>query len=158
MTTKKLDAIDFMMMDVHRQLTNEEISAINPQAGVDKSLRLVENDNSEAEGVGAPHEEERPEDRGYRGPFVNYPDNVAVADVATCHELDVNRVLQAAYDSGLSTVMVIGVHDDGEVYVLCSDPDVAQANLLCDRAKMHFLDELKQGKLREATNDPKDRA
>jgi len=45
MSTKKtLDPADFMMMDVHRPMTDDEISEVAPQAVVDKTLKLVGTD------------------------------------------------------------------------------------------------------------------
>lgn len=167
MTTKSLDeriaavlsANDFMMMDVHRPMTDEEIKAVHPQAIVDKSLRLVTNGDGEAPGMGAPHEDEQPEAPRYKGPFVEFPDNVVGLDVCTSHELQVDRILQSAFDNNLASIMVIGIRDeDQELFVLASNPDIASAVLLTERAKMHFMDELKNSRLREAVVDPKEPA
>ena len=115
-TIKILEAADFMMMDVHRPMTDEEISAIHPQARLDKSARAFKIVDSEAESVDTPQSTrcercfgplpcgKHPEEKQYAGPFVNFPENVTVADVATTHELEVNRVLQSAYDNKLSQV------------------------------------------------------
>jgi len=40
-TTPKLNAIHFMMLDVHEPLSSEEINSINPQAAVDKSAGVA---------------------------------------------------------------------------------------------------------------------
>lgn len=163
MTTKNLDAriaailgpTDFMMMDIHRPMTDEEIEEINPQALVDKSAGAVEDNDGEAESVGTPHEEEP---RRYSGPFVVFPDNVEVLDVITSQRLEVDRVLQSAHHNNLSEVVVIGIREDGELFLLASDPDVGSANILCDRAKAEFLDAVKNARLREDPRGPKERA
>ncbi len=152
----ELSPLDFMMMDMHRPMTDEEIEAVNPQALLDKSAGAVENNNGDAASVGAPHKEEP---RRYSGPFVVYPDNVEVLDVNTSCELDVARVLQSAHDNGLSRVLVIGTREgDNELFVLCSDPDIAEANLLTDRAKLEILNSFADGRLREDPRGPKEQA
>lgn len=154
MTTRKtLEPIDFMMMDVHRPMTDEEIDEINPQARLDKSAGPEPDDDSESAGVGASHENET-----YKGPFIVFPDNVAVLDVDTCHELDVDRVLQSAHDNKLARVLVIGEYEDGELYVLASDPDAGIANLMCDRAKLEFLDAVRNNRTAEDPRGPKQKA
>lgn len=163
MTTKRTDTLqeridrlvgtDFMMMDIHRPMTDAEIEEVNPQALVDKSAGTVENDDGSAAGVGASHEEEP---KRYTGPFVVYPDNVEVLDVNTSHELEVNRVLQSAFDNELVSVVVIGQREDGSLYLLASDPDVGSANLLCDRAKAELLDAINTARLREDPRGPKE--
>lgn len=163
-TIKILEATDFMMMDVHRPMTDEEINAINPQARVDRSAWALKIVDSEAESVGPPQStrcdrcfgpipcDKHPEEKLYAGPFVNFPENVTVADVATSHELEVNRVLQSAYDNKLSQVLVLGYREDGEFWILASDPDIAEVNLLCDLAKTYFMQVLNN---RTATEDPR---
>lgn len=155
--TTRLSGFDFMMMDIHREMSDEEIEAVNPQALVDKSARPFKIVDRAEEGVGASHEEEQPEPR-YRGPFVEFPDNVEALDVNTSHALQVNRVLQSAFDSDLATVVVIGMQEDGELFVLASDPDIGEANLLCDRAKKEFMDAISSARLREDPRGPKERA
>ncbi len=132
----KLTGTDFMMMDIHRPLTLVEKQEVCPQAVVD-------------------HTEEPPR---YSGPFVKYPENVEVLDVNTSHELEVERVLQSAYDNKLETVLVIGQRPDGEIYFLCSDPALAEANLLCDLAKIKLMDAIKDNCIREDPRGPEDRA
>lgn len=169
MTTRKLNELDFMMMDVHRPLTNEEIAEVNPEALVDKSARPLKIVDYQEEGVGASHTCESttgdrcdicfgPTPKRYAGPFVKYPDNVEVLDVNTSHELDVERVLQAAFDNKLDSVLVIGQCMDGGLFFLCSDPALAEANLLCDLAKAEIMEAVKNNLIREKPVEPKDRA
>lgn len=146
-----LGAEDFMMMDVHRPMTDEEISSIHSQARLDKSLRAVPDVDRETPPVGEPHEEEPAEDRRYDGPFVKFPDKVHVLDVSTSHELDVDRVLQSAYDNKLSSALVIGWNEEG-LWILCSEPAVAEAYLLAGLAQDFFLSAVKN---RETAEDPR---
>jgi len=134
--TTKLSELDFMMMDVHRPLTLIETEEVCPQAVVDHT------------------DEHRP----YNGPFVKYPENVEVLDVTTSHELEVERVLQSAHDNELECVVVVGQYDSGELYLLCSDPDVGLANLLLDRAKAELLNAVANNTTREDPRGPKARA
>lgn len=132
----ELSPLDFMMMDVHRPLTLVEIEEVCPEATVD-------------------HTEEP---KRYNGPFVKYPENVEVLDVNTSHELAVERVLQSAHDNKLERVIVVGHTEDGELYVLCSDPDIGESNLLLDRAKADLLHAINNNGTREDPRGPKSRA
>lgn len=134
--TTKLGELDFMMMDVHRPLTLVEVEEVCPQAVVDRTE----------------------EPRSYNGPFVKYPENVEVLDVDTSHELEIERVLQSAHDTKLESVIVVGQHEDGELYLLCSDPDVGGNNLLLDRAKAEILNAITNNLTREDPRGPKSRA
>ena len=131
-----LTATDFMMMDVHRPMTDEDINETNSQARLDKSARTTEDEQRDASGVGsAPEKKLRVIDP--------LPDNVVIADVATSHHLQVQRVLQAAHDRGLDDVMVVGWHDDGEIYFLASDPSIGNAVYRLELAKQKLLSAVK---------------
>ena len=129
MVTKKLSDIDFMMMDVHRPMTKDEIDEVNPQACVDKSVD--ENPHREDESVGEHHKKLRLLDP--------LPDNVELLDVATSHRLQVQRVLQSALDSELDDVMVVGWVDDGPIFFLATDPSIGNSVYRLELAKARLL-------------------
>ena len=52
------------------------------------------------------------------------------------------QVLDAASDAGLTSVVVVGMTSDGRLWAYSSDPNVAEVNLLLDRAKVGYLDRL----------------
>lgn len=133
MTTKKTDhltATDFMMMDIHRPMTDDEVNAIHPQAGVDKSFGAEENEHGPAEGVGAPHTPRL---------LDPLPDNVEILDVSTSHRLQVQRVLQSALDHELDDVMVVGWVDEGPIFFLATDPSIGNAVYRLELAKQRLL-------------------
>lgn len=125
---KTLSSIDFMMMDVHRELDEENF---HPETLLDKSARSQNNEERIDPGVGVPHKKIRLLDP--------LPDNVELLDVSTCHRLQVQRVLQSALNHGLDEVMVIGWHDDGEVFFLASDPSIGNAVYRLRCAEMKLL-------------------
>lgn len=127
-TTRNLTSIDFMMMDIHRELDEENI---HPQTSVDKSAGPQSEEHSDDPGVGVPYKEKRP--------FDPLPPNVELLDVSTSHRLQVNRVLQSAFDQDFDEVMVIGWHDDGEVFFLASDPSIGNAVYRLRCAEMKLL-------------------
>lgn len=129
MTTTKLDADDFMMMDVHRPLTDEEIAQINPQALVDKSLG-VEREDGEGAGVGEPHAEEPHQYRCEHcfGPLpcaehanVEHLNNVTALDISP------TAVLAGAHNSDLEYVIVVGMTKEGHEYFASSVADAAES-------------------------------
>jgi hypothetical protein len=134
MTTenKTLNAIDFMMMDVHRELDEENF---HPETLLDKSARPQKEEHGDDTGVGVSHPKIRLLDP--------LPENVEVLDVSTSHKLQVQRVLQSALDWGLQEVMVIGWHDNHEVYFLSSDPSIGNAIYRMELAKMKLLTAVK---------------
>lgn len=149
MTTKKiLDAADFAKMDVHRPVTAMELNETNPQAQLDRTLHLVENAMQEP----APLEQGKPD---CKGPFVNYPENVHVLDVSTTQPFPPERVLQMAYEADLLDVLVVGRDKEGEIWAVCSEPNVGAANLLCDLGKQYFLDIVKNKELEPDPRGPK---
>jgi hypothetical protein len=118
MTTRKLTDIDFMMMDVHRQLTRDEIDEIHPQASVDRSVEHVHE-----EAVDPPA---RCDFCFGPVPCAQHP-NVEVGDFATSNDISVRRILTAAYNRDLETVVVVGVGKDGKEYLSCSAADIAES-------------------------------
>ena len=115
MTTKKiLNPIDFVMMDVHRPMLNEEINEINPQARVDKSAGPVEDEHSASPEVGAsyPHEQ-------------SLPENVAELPVETSHDIPPETILRRAFDWKLDEMVVCGIDVEGNEYVLHTSTDPA---------------------------------
>ncbi len=123
-----LSSVDFMMMDVHRPLTKEDIDEVNPQACVDKSLG--EDAHREEESVGAPRKIRL---------LDPLPGNVEVLDVATSHRLRVAHVLQSALDHGLDDVIVVGWADDGPIYFLSTDPSIGNSVYRLELAKQRLL-------------------
>jgi hypothetical protein len=126
--TKCLTGIDFMMMDVHRELDEENV---HPETLVDKSARSQNNEERIDQGVGVPHKKIRLLDP--------LPENVELLDVSTSHRLQIQRVLQSALNHELDEVMVIGWHDDGEVFFLASDPSIGNAVYRLRCAEMKLL-------------------
>jgi len=106
MTIKKLSDIDFMMMDVHRPLTNAEIKEINPQAAVDKSAgsgpSQREDEHREEASMGAPYPYETP-----------LPENVELLNNYTKLDIPVEEILRDAYDAGLVELVVVGIDENG---------------------------------------------
>lgn len=120
MTTRKLTDIDFMMMDIHRHLTGEEVAEIHPQASVDRSIKHVHE-----EAVDAPP---GPRCEFCFGPLpcAQHP-NVEVGDFATSADISARRILAAAYNRDLEVVVVVGVTKDGKEYLACSASDIAES-------------------------------
>lgn len=127
-TTRKLTAIDFMMMDVHRELDKEDF---DPETMLDKSARPQQEEHRDEAGVGVSHPKIRLLDP--------LPENVVLADVSTSHRLQVQRVLQSALDRGLQDVMIIGWHTEEEIYFLATDPSIGNAIYRMELAKMKLL-------------------
>lgn len=126
MTTTKLNAVHFMMLDVHEPLSSEEINSINPQAAVDKSAGVADDDEAGSD-----------EDAGGPPPsrcdvcFAPMPcadhANVAQIDVVTSLDIDPVAVLAGAHNVGLSEVVVVGFTDDGKEYFASSISDAGQS-------------------------------
>lgn len=155
----KLSSLDFMMMDVHRPLLNEEIEAINPEALVDKSLRVVQNDDSEAPGVGTPHEEKysaRCEFCFGPMPCPKHP-NVEPLDIITSLDLNATQVLAAAHGAGLKEVVVVGMKHDGTEYFASNISDAAPSMYHLQRG-IYKLNKVVDGEYEDNDAGPKDRA
>jgi hypothetical protein len=122
--TTKLNSIDFMMMDVHRQLTDEELNEINPQAALDKTL------GTEQEVVG---DDESVAGASTRCEFCFGPmpcpqhSNVEPLDVVTSHNISATHVLAGAHNADLDVVVVVGFKKDGSEYFASSVSDAAES-------------------------------
>ena len=156
MTIKKLSDLDFMMMDVHRPMLDEEINEVNPKARVDKSLRAVENIDSEAPRVDTPHPE--PRCKICFGPVpCDQHANVASLDVVTSHDIPVAKILAGAHARDLDVVVVVGLAKDGNEYFASSCADGAEVIYHLTRGifKMNMMvDQLRA----EAVEDDDERA
>ena len=60
--------------------------------------------------------------------------DVVTFDAPTRLDIPVDRVLDGAKESGLSSVVVIGFREDGEFYFSSSQADAADVAWLCQRA------------------------
>ena len=116
MTTKKLSDLDFMMMDVHRPLLNEEIEAINPQARLDKSVGAVADEHSAPASVGPPYPYELP-----------LPENVELLNNYTKLDIPVEEILRDAYDAGLVELVVVGIDESGVERVFRTNTSLPRA-------------------------------
>jgi hypothetical protein len=124
MTTKKLTATDFMMMDVHEPLSTQEINQINPQAAVDKTLGAVEDHVRDDESVGSTGE--RCEVCFAPTPCADHA-NVAQFNVVTSLDIDPVAILAGAHNKGLAEVVIVGFTDEGEEYFASSISDAGQS-------------------------------
>lgn len=58
----------------------------------------------------------------------------------TLHDLPVVQVLDAAKGKDLTSVLVIGLDQDGELYIASDNGRVAESVYLLERAKKYLLD------------------
>ena len=123
-TTQKLSAIDFMMLDVHEPLSSEEINSINPQAAVDKSAGVADDEAGSDEDAGGPPP--RCDVCFAPMPCADHA-NVAQIDVVTSLDIDPVAVLAGAHNVGLAEVVVVGFTDDGKEYFASSISDAGQS-------------------------------
>lgn len=125
--TTKLTSTDFMMMDIHRPLTNEEVEEVNPQALVDKSARSLTLVDSEAESVGAPHEGATSTrcDVCFAPMPCDKHANVEILCGVTSLDISPTVVLAKAHDAGLTEVVIVGMKADGSEYFASSVSDAA---------------------------------
>lgn len=110
MTTKKLDAVDFAKMGVHRPMVEREINDIHPAAVVDKTY---------------PHEQPLPE-------------NVVILPVVTGHDIPPEEILRAAHDHKLTEFIICGIDDEGYEYLMRTNADPAESVWYLTRA-IHLL-------------------
>lgn len=131
--TKPLNSIDFMMMDVHRELDQEDA---DPETLVDKSLGAEQAQDDHDPGVGVSYPYETP-----------LPPNVTVLPTETSHDLTAEHILRSAFDAKLTEMVVCGTDDEGHEWVLHTACDPATSvwhlqraihilNLRCDRRMM----------------------
>lgn len=71
--------------------------------------------------------------------FEKLPDNVVLLGGVTSHDLPVNRILQAAHDADLETVLILGYKKDGSEYFAASTADGAENIWLMERAKHNMM-------------------
>ena len=121
-TTPRLNAVDFMMMDVHEPLTPEEINAIHPQAAVDKSAGAVEDSVGDGEGVGGPPA--RCDVCFAPMPCADHS-NVEILDAVTSLDISPVAVLAGARNANLEFVVIVGMNKDGSEYFASSVSDAA---------------------------------
>ena len=137
MTTRKLSELDFMMMDVHRPLLDEEINEVNPQARLDKSARASAIVDGIEASVGAPYPYEVP-----------LPENVTVLPGVTSHDLTAQEILRNAFDANMTEMVICGIDEDGKEHLLRTNADLAPAAFHLQRA-MHNLNRMHDSVLLE---------
>lgn len=149
MTTKSLDerikaltGTDFMMMDVHRPMTDDEIAELHPQAGVDKSAGAQSDDDSDAEGVGAPHTERCPHCFGPM-PCEQHA-NVEVLQGVTSLDINPTVALAGAHAADLEIVVIVGMDKNGREYFSSSVADAAEGMYYLQRG-IHKLNKVVDG-------------
>ncbi len=123
-TTPKLNATHFMMLDVHEPLSSEEINSINPQAAVDKSAGVADDEAGSDEDAGGPPP--RCDVCFAPMPCADHA-NVAQIDVVTSLDIDPVAVLAGAHNVGLAEVVVVGFTEDGKEYFASSISDAGQS-------------------------------
>jgi hypothetical protein len=126
MTTKKLSDLDFMMMDVHRPMLDEEVNKINPQAVVDKSARPFQVIDGDAESVGTPYTGTRCDHCFGPMPCEKHA-NVEHLPIVTSLDVSPTHILAKAHDAGLTEVVIVGMREDGREYFASSISDAAPA-------------------------------
>lgn len=137
MTTgnKTLTGIDFMMMDIHRQLDEEDV---HPETLLDKSARPQQEEHSDEESVGVSHA--RCEFCFGPLPCTDHP-NVEPLDNITRLNLNPTHVLAQAHGAGLKNVVVVGEMENGDEYFASSVADGALSMYLLQRGiyKLHQI-------------------
>lgn len=123
-TAPKLNAVHFMMMGVHEPLSSEEINSINPQAAVDKSAGVADDEAGSDEDAGGPPS--RCDVCFAPMPCAAHA-NVAQIDVVTSLDIDPVAVLAGAHNVGLAEVVVVGFTEDGKEYFASSISDAGQS-------------------------------
>lgn len=114
MATTKLNSIDFMMMDVHRELDAE---TVDQQTMVDKTEHVTVEDEVEVE-----KPDERCEFCFGPKPCADH-DKVEYLDQVTTHDISTTNVLANAHNAGLKEVVVVGMKEDGTEYFASSVSD-----------------------------------
>lgn len=125
-TTPKLNAIHFMMLDVHEPLSSEEINSINPQAAVDKSAGVADDDEAGSDGDAGGPPPPRCDVCFAPMPCADHA-NVAQIDVTTSLDIDPVAVLAGAHNVGLAEVVIVGFTEDGKEYFASSISDAGQS-------------------------------
>jgi len=129
---RHLNPIDFMMMDVHRELDETNF---HPQTHVDKSAGPQPEEHSDEEGLGISHA---------RCEFCFEPlpcpdhHNVEPLDAVTRLDLSPMHILAQAHGAGLKEVVVVGVLEDGTEFFSSSVADAAPAMYHLQRGIYHL--------------------
>jgi hypothetical protein len=124
-TTRKLNSIDFMMMDVHRELDKENC---DPETMLDKSARPQQEEHGDEEGVGVSHEETSARCEFCFGPMPCYDHpNIETLNVVTRLDISPLTVIAGAAGAQLKEVVIVGVKEDGEEYFASSVSDGADS-------------------------------
>jgi len=118
---RHLNSIDFMMMDVHRELDEENV---HPETLVDKSAGAEQAPDYNDPGVGVSHA--RCEFCFGPMPCVDHP-NVEPLDTITKLNLNPMHILAQAHGAGLKQVVVVGELEDGSEFFSSSVADAAQS-------------------------------
>jgi altronate dehydratase len=105
---------DFMMMDVHRPMTNSEVENIHPAAKVDRSLEVVTPDTKRCPYCFGPM------------PCEHHA-GVEQLDIATSHDMEVTNILATAHNANMSVVVIVGFDEDGKEYFASSCSDIAES-------------------------------
>lgn len=115
MATTKLSSIDFMMMDVHRELDAE---TVDQQTMVDKTEHVEFGDQAELEVQPA----ERCEFCFGPKPCELH-DKVEYLDQVTRHNINPTNVIASAHNAKLKEVVIVGMREDGSEYFASSVSD-----------------------------------
>lgn len=67
---------------------------------------------------------------------------VVILDTETTLDIPAERVLQAAIETDLDKVLVVGVEKDGTLYVAASGSSIGDNLLLMERAKRLMLEQI----------------
>lgn len=132
---RHLNPIDFMMMDVHRELDEENF---HPQTVVDKSSGPQPEEHSEDQGVGVSHA--RCEFCFSPLPCEAHP-NVQPLDTITRLDLSPLHIIAQAHGAGLKQVVIVGELEDGSEFFSSSVADAAPAMYHLQRG-IHHLNEI----------------
>jgi hypothetical protein len=116
-----LTAKDFMAMDVHRPLTDDEINATQ---AVDKTIGAGEEELSDAPSVDS--SVARCEFCFGPRPCPQHP-NVEPLSVVTSHDMPATAVLAGAHSADLACVVVVGLTKDGHEYFASTNSDAAES-------------------------------
>lgn len=87
-------------------------------------------------------------------PFEDLGPNVTVLQVATSHDLPVERILQGAHEADLETCIIVGYDKNGEEYFSSNVADGAEVNWCLDRAKLKLLNMVKSDPVGEIAEPP----
>ena len=156
---ERLTGTDFMMMDVHRPVLDEEVKKVNPQAVVDKSIGAIKIVDSDEAGVDTPHTcEAVPGSARCKICFDPMPcephANVEQLSIVTSHDISPTTVLAGAHAAGLTEVVVVGMKEDGTEYFASNVSDAAPAMYYLQRG-IYKLNKVVDGEYEDENIGPK---